>query len=266
MQALSRPPLAARRTSSVRTIIALMLREISMSNGRSILGYLWEILSPVVGIIVITFILAEFFRSPPIGSNFPLFYASGILPFAFFTEMATRVATSVRYSKQLLNYPGVTFLHALLARFILSVATKTIVFVVVVFAIVELYDLDTYFDYVAIAEALALTFAAGLALGAVNCLLFSLVPIYERVWMIVTRPLFLFSAIIYLFESVPLPYRDWLWWNPIIHMVGLMRRGIYPTYDAPYVSLVYIWSIILILVPVAFFFLRHYWREMLELS
>jgi capsular polysaccharide transport system permease protein len=253
MQALSRPPLAARRTSSVRTIIALMLREISMSNGRSILGYLWEILSPVVGIIVITFILAEFFRSPPIGSNFPLFYASGILPFAFFTEMATRVATSVRNSKQLLN-------------FILSVATKTIVFVVVVFAIVELYDLDTYFDYVAIAEALALTFAAGLALGAVNCLLFSLVPIYERVWMIVTRPLFLFSAIIYLFESVPLPYRDWLWWNPIIHMVGLMRRGIYPTYDAPYVSLVYIWSIILILVPVAFFFLRHYWREMLELS
>lgn len=266
MQSIARQPQPATRTSALRTILALMLREISMSNGRTILGYFWEILAPVVTIVVVTAILGAFFRSPPLGNNFPLFYASGILPFSFFLDVTARVATAVRFSRPLLNYPGVTFLHALLARFILVVVTKTIVFAIVLFAIVRIYDLSTYFDFGEIALALALAFGAGLSVGSLNCLLISFVPLYERAWMLVTRPLFLFSAIIYLFETVPLPYRDWMWWNPAIHMVGMMRRGIYPTYDAAYVSVPYIVVIILGIMPVAFFFLRNYWREMLELS
>lgn len=264
MQALARSPQTARRPSSIRTIVALMLREISMTNGRSILGYLWEIVIPVVAIVLFTLIAGAFFRSPPIGSNFALFYASGILPFNFAIEIVTRVSGSVRFSRPLLNYPNVTFLHALLARFLIAAITKSLVFALVLYSIVTLYGLSTYFDYRAVLVALALAFLLGLAVGSFNCLVTSFVPTYERVWQVLTRPLFLFSAVLYLFESVPLPYRDWLWWNPAIHLVGLMRRGLYPTYDAAYVSVTYLVSIILVLLPVSFFFMQRYWREMLE--
>lgn len=266
MQALARSPQTARRPSSIRTIVALMLREISMTNGRSILGYLWEILIPVVAIILFTVIAGAYFRSPPIGSNFPLFYASGILPFNFAIEIVARVSNSVRFSRPLLNYPNVSFLHALLARFLIAAITKMVVFALVLYTIVVLYDMSTYFDYQAILVALALTFMLGLAVGSFNCLIASFLPAYDRVWQVITRPLFLFSAILYLFETVPLPYRDWLWWNPAIHLVGLMRRGLYPTYDAPYVSILYLCTIILVLLPVSFFFMRRFWREMLEAS
>jgi capsular polysaccharide transport system permease protein len=265
MQAIGKQPQTPRQPGAARTISALILREVSMTNGRTALGYLWEVLDPVFSIIVITMILELFFRSPPLGNNFPLFYASGILPFSFFIETSRRVSTAIRFSRPLLAYPGVTFLHALIARFVLAVATKIIVYIFVVFAIIEIYGLSVIFNYGFIALALTLAFAAGLAVGAMNCLLLTFVPLYEQAWNVITRPLFLFSAIVYLFETVPLPYRDWLWWNPVVHMVGLMRRGIYPTYDAPYVSVIYIGIIIALLIPVAFFFMRRYWREMIDL-
>jgi capsular polysaccharide transport system permease protein len=265
IQAIGKAPQTPQRPGSLRTIAALILREVSMTNGRTALGYLWEIVDPVFSIIVITMILELFFRSPPLGNNFPLFYASGILPFSFFIETSKRVSTAIRFSRPLLAYPGVTFLHALLARFILAVATKSIIYVFVLFAIVEIYGLSVYFNYGYIALSLLLAFAAGLAVGSMNCLLLTFLPLYEQAWAVVTRPLFLFSAIVYLYETVPLPFRDWLWWNPVVHMVGLMRRGIYPTYDAPYVSVAYIAIIVALLIPVSFFFMRRYWREMIEL-
>ena len=72
-----------------------------------------------------------------------------------------------------------------------------------------------------------------------NCLLNGLVPIWGSIWSIVTAPLFLASGVFFLYEDMPGFAQDILWWNPIMHAVGLMRRGFYPTYEASYVSLFY---------------------------
>ena len=53
---------------------------------------------------------------PLIGTNFPLFYASGYLVFQMYHDIANKVATSLRFSRPLLAYPAVTFVDALLAR------------------------------------------------------------------------------------------------------------------------------------------------------
>lgn len=264
MQSLSRPPQFAQRLRSARVILALILREVSMSNGKTMLGYVWEIAEPVVTILVLTMILSLYFRTPPLGQNFPLFYASGLLPMAIFLDIAGKVATAVRYSRPLLSYPGVTFLDALIARFLVAVMTKLVIFALVLTAIIELYGLNPYFSYGHIAKALLMAMGLGMAIGTVNCLLFAFLPLYDRIWAMVTRPLILFSAVIFLFESVPLPYRDWLWWNPIIHMVGAMRAGLYPTYNDDYVSVTYIIVLIAIFLPTALFFMRRYWREILD--
>ena len=61
------PALPRKRTGTVQTVIALMLREMSATYGRSSLGYLWAILEPVAGIFLLTFVFSlAFCRSWPI--------------------------------------------------------------------------------------------------------------------------------------------------------------------------------------------------------
>jgi hypothetical protein len=47
-------------------------------------------------------------------------------------------------------------------------------------------------------------------------------------------------------------------------MVGSMRGGLYPTYDSSYVSVTYIAVLVSLALPVSLFFMRRYWREILE--
>jgi len=108
--------------------------------------------------------------------------------------------------------------------------------------------------------------AATLALGVgmINALLFTAFPVWQRVWSIITRPLFLVSGVIFIFDSVPQPYRDYLWWNPLVHVVGQMRDSFYPTYDSSYVSHTYVFGVSAVMIVFAIIFLRRYHRDILD--
>lgn len=251
-----------RRFRTPRVTAALMLREIAVSNRRAVFGYLWEIVEPVAFIAILMAVFSLLFVRPPLGDSFALFYASGVLPCVMVLGTAGKVGAAVRFSRPLLTYPEVTFLDAILARFLLAAMTKLVVFVLVIGIIVAAFRVDAFFDLPVLLLGLAMVFMLALAVGVMNCLLFAVFPLYESVWAVVTRPLFLFSAVLFLFDQVPLPWRDWLWWNPVIHLVGQVRAGLFPTYAADYVSVTYVAVLSAVILPVALFFLRRYWREL----
>jgi capsular polysaccharide transport system permease protein len=76
--------------------------------------------------------------------------------------------------------------------------------------------------------------------------------------------MFIVSGVIVLIDTVPLPYRDWMWWNPLIHPVGLVRRGIYSTYDATYVSSAYVLAVSGITLALGLLLLRRYHRDIVN--
>jgi capsular polysaccharide transport system permease protein len=76
------------------------------------------------------------------------------------------------------------------------------------------------------------------------------------------RPMFLISGVFLLFETVPEPYSNWLWYNPLIHVIGLARRGFYDTYDATYVSQAYVLGVSLVCAALGLLLV---WREHREL-
>ncbi|MBQ0749855.1 MAG: ABC transporter permease [Roseovarius sp.] len=258
------PALPRKRTGTVQTVIALMLREMSATYGRSALGYLWAILEPVAGIFLLTFIFSLGFRSPSLGTNFPLFFATGILPFMAYMDISNKMSVSLRFSKQLLFYPGVTYTDALIARFILNAMTSIMIAVVLLPLIIIVYDLNVIVDMGAIAWGYTLTFALGAGVGTINCFLLSVFPIWERAWAVLNRPLLLVSGVIFLFDTVPLPYRDWMWWNPLIHPIGLVRKGIYSTYDATYVSSIFVMAVSGITLALGLLLLRRYHRDIIN--
>lgn len=253
-----------RKPNLLRTMAALMLREMSTTYGRSALGYLWAILEPAAGILLLTFVFSLALRSPPMGTNFPLFYATGMLPFLAYIDISQKMSHSLRFSRQLLFYPGVTFMDALLARMVLNTMTQSLVGIAVLSAILFAYGVDVILDPAALALTIAMTVALAAGIGTLNCYLLTAYPLWERTWAILNRPLFLISCIFFLFDTVPQPYRDYLWWNPLVHVVGQARSGVYATYDAAYVSPLYVFTIALIAATLGLLLLRRYYSDIVN--
>ncbi len=264
---MASPPLSpVRRRSfgSLRTITALTLREMATTYGRSPGGYVWAILEPVGAIAILTVAFGLLLRSPSLGTNFAMFYATGYLPFALYTTLATKVAQSIRFSRPLLAYPSVTYMDAILARLLLNLLTQIIVFYIIITGLHMVYDLRTILDFPAIALSLCIATALGLGVGVMNCFLMSIMPIWENIWMIVNRPLFILSAVLFIYEDLPEFAREYLWYNPLVHMTGVMRTGFYPTYEATYVSLPYCFGIALVFMTLGLVLLGRYHRYILN--
>lgn len=259
------PAQAPRPRAFLRTVGALMLREMSTTYGRSAFGYLWAVLEPVAGIMLLTFVFTLALRSPALGTNFPLFYASGLVPFLAYMDVQAKLTQSMRFSRQLLFYPRVTFADALIARLLMTVITQTMVGILVIGGIIWVYDLQVLFDVPRALRTYGMVFALGAGIGTFNCYLVSIYPGWERAWAVLNRPLLLISCIFFTYDSVPKPYSEYLWWNPLVHVVGQMRSAIYATYDAAYVTPLYIYTISGLTLTAGLLLLRRYHRDIMHL-
>lgn len=235
-----RPGRRARRPQvrfrMLRTIVALMLREIATTYGRSAGGYLWTVAEPIAAIALLAFLFSMTFERPAIGDNFALFYATGYLPFMLYNDVAAKVSHAIPFSRPLLAYPSVTYVDALIARLALAVLTEVVIFFVILVGIDLIFDLDIIWNLTSLLQAILLTSLLGAGVGALNGYLFLEFPGWERAWAIANRPLFLISGTLFTYHMMPPPAKAVLWWNPLIHCVGLVRDGVYSTYDASYVA------------------------------
>lgn len=237
---LEQDGMRARKFRTGRTIFALLMREMSTSYGRSPGGYAWAILEPVLALSVLSTLFSVVMNSPAIGDSFPLFYATGYLPFMLFNDVANKTATSLNHSRPLLKYPAVTFIDALLARALLHLLTHTLVGYIVFFGMVIFLDLRISPDYTQIAIAYLIGGLLGFSVGCFNCYLMMSFPVWERIWQILTRPLIFISGMFLPYDKMPSFAQDILWWNPLIHVVGFLRKGIYaPGYTGDYLSAIF---------------------------
>ena len=253
-----------RSFASLRAISALVLREMANSYGRSPGGYFWAIAEPVGGIILLTAVFSMGFRTPPMGTNFAIFYATGVIPFSCFLSLSMRLGQSIKSSRALLDYPAVTFMDSLLARIFFNVVTQLLVAYIVFTVIMMTQETRTDPQILGIALAFLMVFVVAIGVGTVNCFLFTAFPWWQQVWSIVTRPLFLLSCVFFIFDNIPDSAKPYLWWNPLVHVVGQMRRSFYPSYQGDYVSYVYVFSLGLLLTAIGLILLQRYHRDLIN--
>lgn len=235
-----REPMSGVKAS--RAIFALMLREMATTYGRSPGGYLWAVADPIAGIALLTVVFSIAFRTPPLGNNFPLFYATGIVPFMAYAELTMKIGQTIRYSRPLLNYPSVTFVDAILGRLILNMLTELVILAMVIMGIALLYGLRMDIDPIRLLHALCMLTVLVLGLGTFNCYMFGAYPVWERVWSILNRPLFFLSGVFFVVDSLPENGRKLMLLNPLTHVIAEVRAGIYPTYDARYTSPIFVYA------------------------
>ena len=91
----------------MRVIVALLLRETRTTFGNSSLGYLWAILTPALGIVLLVLIFSFASRQPPFGQSLALFFATGFLTFEFYKKLSDSLMSVIDANKALLLYPVV---------------------------------------------------------------------------------------------------------------------------------------------------------------
>ena len=261
---VQKPKSYRRSFATFRTVGALILREMSTRYGRTPGGYVWAILEPLGMILLLSVGFSLLVRSPSLGTSFILFYSTGFLVFNLYQSLSMLIARSIKFSRPLLFYPSVTWLDAIVARFVLNTLTTLMVSYILLTGILLLIDAHAVISIQPILIALSLAAFMGLSIGTLNCYLMGAFPIWEVVWAIATRPLFIASGVMFIYEDLPEAVRDILWYNPLFHLTGLMRMGFYPMYSPDYISLPYILGLSFITLTLGLLLLRKNSRKILN--
>lgn len=262
----AQPPVMPERRAfaSLRSIFALMLREMATGYGRSPGGYIWAVLEPVAATMFLSLVFSVLMSAPPLGNSFPLFYATGIVPFTLFMDLQGKVAQSLMYSRPLLAYPTVTFTDAILARFVMNLLTQLLVCYLIFGSALAFFEGWVRLDFLQIAAGLLLGGALALGVGVVNCYIMLQFPIWQQIWSVLMRPMFLVSGAMTTYDMLPADYRSYFLWNPLIHVVGIVRGGFYETYDTDYTSPFYVLAIAMTGLALGLTILRTNYRDLLE--
>ncbi len=256
--------LKGRRFATTRNVVALMLREMSTRYGRTPGGYIWAVLEPVAAILFLSLGFSLLLRSPSLGTSFILFYTSGFLILQLYNNISNPVSRCINFSRPLLRYPAVNWMDSMIARLLLNTLTNITIMVILLTLIIASLDVSTSFDLPPMIQACLLTILVGFGVGALNCVLIGLFPVWDVIWSILTRPLFIASGVIFIYEDLPTVAQNILWYNPLMHLTGLFREGIYPTYTPVYIDLTYVLFFSMISLTLGLILTRRYNRVILN--
>lgn len=247
-----------------KAITALMIREMATRYGRSPGGYIWALIEPMGMIFIMAIGFSLMLRSPPLGNSFILFYATGYLPYTLHQSLSKSIARSISFSRALLMYPAVTWVDAMLARFVLNALTGILVTLCICAALLAVTDTRVALDGGPILMSFGLACLLGLSVGVFNCAVGGIFPVWKQFWSIVTRPLVLMSGVIFMYEDIPGNAREILWYNPLVHVTASMRDGFYPTYNPDYISVTYCVLFSLVFLFIGVVLMARFHRDILN--
>jgi ABC-type polysaccharide/polyol phosphate export permease/Flp pilus assembly protein TadD len=215
-----------------RVIHALIIRETRTRFGDSILGYGWALLEPILHIATLSLAFAVLMRGrPPIGTQFFIFYYTGLIPYHIFVHASSSMTYAVTSNGSLLQLPLVKTTDVIVARGLLELVTDLIVAVVILagFLAVGIGHLPNDFAGLACSVAIIWLFACGC--GFVNAVLNAVCKSWDKIWNQVTRILYFCSGIFYVPGMMPDWIRDILSWNPMLHGVDWFRASFFVDYE-----------------------------------
>lgn len=216
----------------VRIIATLILRETRATFGTSQVGYLWAILTPAISVGLLAFIFSLIDRQSPFGTSLAVFFATGILTIELFNKLSNTLMTSFSANKALLTYPLIKETDTLYARTILIAATYALIMLIFygTLLLLGVGEVPTRLEIVI--QAFAAVVFLGFSFGTLNAVIASLWESWTHIEKILTRPLLFISGVFYVPSRLPTEATDILYWNPVIHVVELMRTGFYSNYNS----------------------------------
>jgi ABC-type polysaccharide/polyol phosphate export permease len=198
----------------------LVTRDIKVRYKRSILGFLWMLINPLVTMLVLWVVFHELFKSTY--ENYAVYLISGLLFFNFFASGSAAGLSSLVYSGGLIRKVAVP-------KVIFPLAAVVANLVNFLFSLVPLYLFLFLFD-VPIARSLALlpvalvsgflfTLGVSLVLATLNVFYRDVRWFYDSAIQVLQWA----TPIVYPIAILPERYHPFVWYNPIARLVDVFR-------------------------------------------
>ncbi|MCG3169683.1 MAG: Polysialic acid transport protein KpsM [Pseudomonadales bacterium] len=244
---LSRSPL----TITLAVWKALLLREaLSRLFGRRA-AWFWLLLEPVFHVAYLMVIFAVIRVRHVGGIATPLWLMVGLLAYFMFQRASRQAMNAVGSNQALFVYRQVLPVDTVLVRAGLEGAVMVVV-TMLMLAGGALFGLRVVpADPLLVLGALAGMWLLGLGLGLCSSVVAELSPEGGRLLLMLMRPLYMLSGVVFPIAMVPQPYRDWLALNPLVHGLDAVRLGFAPYYhEIPGLDLGYLyeWAMVLVLL------------------
>jgi capsular polysaccharide transport system permease protein len=215
------------------TIFALMMRELKTRFGAKKLGYFWAIAEPAVQASIIALLFSLIGRSSLTGVPVALFIISGIMPFKFFSKLLPQLAGSVQANKALFTYRQVSILDPLITRLIIEVTTYIVVLCIILSGMAWIgFDVEMQ-DFLVFLMINLLLISLGLGMGILLCVASAYWEDTNKVVGLMMMPMFMISGIFFTATMIPQKYHYLLDWNPIFHVIELIRQAMFVSYTSP---------------------------------
>ena len=215
------------------TVFALMMRELKTRFGAKKLGYFWAIAEPAAQASILALMFSLIGRSSLSGVPVALFMISGLMPFKFFSKLMSQLASSVQANKALFTYRQVAIIDPLITRLIIEVVTYILVFCIILSVMVWAgfdVEMQDFLDFLMIN---LLLISLGLGMGVLLCVASAYWEDTNKLVGMVMTPMLMLSGVFFTGTMVPQKYHYLFDWNPIFHIIELMRQAMFVSYTTP---------------------------------
>lgn len=199
----------------------LIVRDLKLKYRRSILGYLWSLLNPLLMMTVMTVVFSYMFRFDI--PNYPMYLICGQTLWTFFNESTTVAMQSVISNSSLIRkvyIPKFIFpISRVVSSFVTMSFSMAAILVVMIFTGVRVTPAVVLFP-VPLMALLLFSMGIGIALSALAVYFRDIVHLYgvlTLVWMYVT-PIF------YPISALPGTVASLLRLNPLYHYITFFRE------------------------------------------
>jgi ABC-type polysaccharide/polyol phosphate export permease len=214
-----------RDTIRYRELIwALAVKELTVRYKRSILGFLWALLNPILFMLVLTVVFSKIM----IGAqpHYAIFLLSMLVPWTFFSQSLGYAAESIVGNADLIKKVRVAKLVFPVAAVVSNLINLLLSFIPLVLIVLVMRH-PFYWTWLYLpVPILAL---AILTLGAT--FFFATANVYYRdvahILQIVLQVWFYLTPIIYSLDFFPPKYRIFFKLNPVIYVLNGFRLGVY---------------------------------------
>jgi ABC-2 type transport system permease protein len=214
-----------RDTFRYRELIwALAVKELTIRYKRSVLGFLWAQLNPLLSMVVLSVVFSKLMVAQQV--HYPIFLLSMLLPWTFFSQSLSYAAESIVGNGDLIKKVRVAklvFPVAAVVSNMINLFLSLIPLVLIVLVMRHPFYWTWFYLPVPIIALAILTLGATFFFAAAN--------VYYRdvahILQIVLQVWFYLTPIIYSLDAIPAKYRIFFKLNPVIYELNGFRLSVY---------------------------------------
>lgn len=202
----------------------LIVRDIKVRYKRSVLGFLWTMLAPLLNMLALTLVFSTILRQEI--RNYPVYFMTGAIFWAFFAQTTATAAAQTQDSNEIakrIYVPRSVFVAASVGVGLVNLLLSIVPLIGIL--LVTGFPIHPTWLFLPVSIVTVVLFAAGVSL-----LLFTLAARFSDVremYTVLVQTWFFLTPIVYHPAIVPPKFRFALWLNPMYYLIQTFRKPIY---------------------------------------